>query len=108
MERFAGGADVVVAANYGEAAALELFGRGLPQLASDHALLAARRNRTPRAARWLRLRGADFCTNFRLVAHISTPHGSNERGEPIARCTLDRTLAHVWPQIIATSDYTRY
>jgi hypothetical protein len=51
---------------------------------------------------------ADFCTDYRLLARISTPHGSNERGEPIARCTLDGTLAHVWPQIVATSDYTNY
>jgi hypothetical protein len=53
-------------------------------------------------------RAADFCAGYRRVASIATPHGSDERGEPIARCTLDATLAHVWPRIVATSDYNRY
>ena len=34
VERHAAGADVIVASNYGEAGALELFGRGLPPVAS--------------------------------------------------------------------------
>ncbi|HZS58109.1 MAG TPA: hypothetical protein VFA43_02490 [Gemmatimonadaceae bacterium] len=53
-------------------------------------------------------RAAGFCAGYRRVARISTPDGSDERGEPIARCTLDGTLAHVWSRIVATSDYTRY
>ena len=53
-------------------------------------------------------RAADFCRGYVLVARVSTPHGSDERGEPIGRCTLDGTLAHVWPRVVATSDYTRY
>ena len=111
VERLAAGADVIVAANYGEAGALELFGRGLPPVASvDKTMRYWRPDVTGRQALLVGYtrRSADFCTNFRLVAHVSTPHGSNERGEPIARCTLEGTLAHVWPQIIATSDYTRY
>jgi hypothetical protein len=48
--------------------------------------------------------GADFCTRYRRVARISTPEGSDERGEPIASCTLDGTLAQVWPRIVARSE----
>jgi hypothetical protein len=111
LERLAGGADLIVTANYGEAGALELFGRGLPPVASvDVTMRYWRPAVTGRQALLVGYarHSADFCANFRLVAHVSTPRGSNERGEPIARCTLDGTLAHVWPQVIATSDYTRY
>jgi len=111
VEGLAADADVIVAANYGEAGALELFGHGLPPVASAdvtmrywqpvvtgrRALLVGYSHHT-----------APFCTSFHLVARISTPHGSDERGEPIARCTLHGTLAQIWPQIIATSDYARY
>ena len=111
VERLAGGTDVIVAANYGEAGALELFGHGLPPVASvDKTMRYWRPAVTGRRALLVGYtrRSADFCTSFRLAAHVSTPRGSNERGEPIARCTLEGTLARVWPQIIATSDYTRY
>ena len=103
----AGGADVIVTDNYGEAGALRLFGNGLPPVASaDVTMRYWRPGATgrralvvgyPRAA-------ADFCTGYRLVARIATPHGSDERGEPIGRCSLDGTLAQVWPQIVAGSD----
>jgi hypothetical protein len=49
-------------------------------------------------------RAVDFCTDFRVVAHVSTPPGSDERGEPIARCTLPNSLAGVWPRVVATSN----
>jgi hypothetical protein len=111
MERLARGADVIVTANYGEAGALELFGHGLPPIASVDVTM--RYWRPAVTGRHALLVGysrpaADFCTGFRLVARISTPHGSDERSEPIARCTLSGTLAHDWRQIIATSDYHRY
>jgi hypothetical protein len=48
------------------------------------------------------------CTGYRHIARIATPSGSNERGQPIARCTLKGTLAQTWPKLIATSDYTRH
>jgi hypothetical protein len=111
VERLAGGADVIVASNYGEAGALELFGRGLPPVASvDVTMRYWRPAVTGRRALLVGYSrdSAGFCRSFRLVAHVSTPNGSNERGEPIARCTLNGTLAHVWPQIVGTSDYTRY
>lgn len=111
VERLAGGADVIVAANYGEAGALELFGHGLPPVASaDVTMRYWRPAVTGRRALLVGYsrRAADFCVGYRLVARIDTPRGSDERGEPIARCTLEGSLAHVWPRIIATSDYTRY
>jgi hypothetical protein len=111
MEQLARGADVIVAANYGEAGALELFGHGLPPVASVDVTM--RYWRPAVRGRQALLVGysrpvADFCTGFHAVARVSTPRDSDERGEPIARCTLSGTLAHVWPQIIATSDYPRY
>src|SRR6185503_1533858 len=36
VERHAAGADAVLAENYGEAGALELYGRGLPPVATGH------------------------------------------------------------------------
>jgi hypothetical protein len=111
VERLAGGADVIVASNYGEAGALELFGHGLPPVASvDVTMRYWRPDVTRRRALLVGYsrRVADFCAGYHLVAHIATPHGSDERGAPIARCILDGTLVHVWPRIVATSDYTRY
>ncbi len=111
VQRLSAGADVVVTANYGEAGALELFGHGLPPVASVDVTMRYWR---PRAAGRRALlvgysrRSAPFCTRYRPVARISTPKGSDERGGPIARCTLTGTLASVWPTIVAGSDYTRY
>jgi len=111
VERLAGGADVIVASNYGEAGALELFGHGLPPVASVHVTMRYWRpevnGRRALLVGYSR-RAADFCAGYRRVGHIATPRGSDERGEPIARCTLDGTLAQVWSRIVATSDYTRY
>ena len=111
VERLSGGADLIVAANYGEAGALELFGQRLPPVASvDVTMRYWRPAVSGRRALLIGYsrRSADFCTSYSLVAHVTTPHGSNERDEPIARCTLEDTLAHVWHRIVATSDYTRY
>ena len=104
VERHAAGADVIVADNYGEAGALELFGRGLPPVASADVTMrywrpqVAGRNAVvvgyPR-------RAAAFCTGYRVVARISAADDSDEGGEPIARCTLRDTLAGVWPAIVA-------
>ena len=110
VERLAPGSDVIVAGNYGEAGALELFGRGLPPVGSvDKTMRYWRPTVSGRRALLVGYsRGAaDFCHGYRLVARVSTPRGSDERGEPIARCVLDGSLARVWPRIVATSDYTR-
>jgi hypothetical protein len=111
VELLAGSADLIVTSNYGEAGALQLFGRHLPPVASVDVsmrywrpVVTGRRTLLVAYSR----RSAAFCASFRLIGHISTPHGSNERGEPIARCVLRGTLAQVWPEIVATSDYTRY
>ena len=93
VERHAGGADVIVADNYGEAGALELFGRGLPPVASADVTMRYWR---PQVAGRQALvigysrRAADFCSGYRVVARISSANDSNEGGEPIARCTAAR------------------
>jgi 4-amino-4-deoxy-L-arabinose transferase-like glycosyltransferase len=107
VERLSGGADVIVTGNYGEAGALELFGRRLPPVASAQVTMRYWRPRvTGRQALVVGYsrRAATFCTGYRLVARISSANDSNEGGEPIARCTLRGTLAQVWPSIVATQD----
>ena len=105
VERHAAGADVIVAENYGEAGALELFGRGLPPVAS--AQVTMRYWRPQVAGRQALVIGsarsaAGFCSGYRLVARISGANDSDEGGAPVARCTLRGTLADVWPSIVAT------
>jgi hypothetical protein len=107
VESHAGGANVIVANNYGEAGALELFGRGLPPVAS--ADVTMRYWRLQVAGRQALVigysrRAAGFCSGYRVVARISTANDSNEGGQPIARCTLRGTLADVWPRIVAAQD----
>ena len=107
VERHAAGTDVIVAGNYGEAGALELFGRGLPPVASaDVTMRYWRPHATGRRALVVGYsrRAADFCTGYRVVARISSADDSDEGGEPIARCTLLNTLTRVWPRVIASQD----
>ena len=106
--RLAGGANVVVTSNYGEAGALELFGHGLPPIASTH--VTFRYWRPAVTGRHAILVGfpegkaSDFCRGYTLLGRIEMPTANPERGLPIARCTLDSTLAAEWPRIIqATS-----
>ena len=107
VERHAADADVIVADNYGEAGALELFGRGLPPVASADVTMRYWR---PRVTGLQALvvgysrRAAGFCSAYRVVARISAANDSDEGGEPIALCTLRGTLAEVWPSIVATQD----
>jgi hypothetical protein len=107
VESHAGGANVIVADNYGEAGALQLLGHGLPPVAS--ADVTMRYWRPHVAGRHALVIGythhaASFCTNYHVVAHISAANDSNEAHEPIARCTLRSTLTQVWPNIIATQN----
>jgi hypothetical protein len=102
--RLADGADVIVTSNYGEAGALELFGRGLPPVASTD--VSVRYWRPPVAGRRALLVGfpeakaSGFCRGYALLGRIEMPTANHERGLPIARCTLDSTLAAEWPQIL--------
>jgi Dolichyl-phosphate-mannose-protein mannosyltransferase len=107
VEHHATGTDVIVADNYGEAGALELFGRGLPPVASADVTMRYWRPRvTGRHALVIGYskRAADFCSGYRVVARISTANDSDEGDEPIARCTLRGPLADVWPSVVATQD----
>ena len=102
--RLAGGADVVVTSNYGEAGALELFGRSLPPIASTD--VTFRYWRPPVAGRRAILVGfaegkaSGFCSGYTLLGRIQMPTANFERGLPIAACTLDSNLAAEWPEIL--------
>ena len=96
---------MIVADNYGEAGALDLFGRGLPPVASADVTMQYWRpyvvGREALVIGYSRS-AADFCKDYRVVARISSANDSNEGGEPIARCMLRGTLAEVWPSVIAS------
>ncbi|HVS85057.1 MAG TPA: glycosyltransferase family 39 protein [Gaiellaceae bacterium] len=110
--RLAGGADVVVTSNYGEAAALELLGHGLPPVASTD--VTFRYWRPPATGRHALLVGfseeaaSGFCRSYALLGRIVMPAANQERGLPIARCTLDSSLAAEWDRIQATRAPLRY
>ena len=40
---------------------------------------------------------------YRVVGRIAMPVDNEERGRPLARCTLRSDLASLWPQIVAAS-----
>jgi hypothetical protein len=107
VERHSAGADVILADNYGEAGALELFGHDLPPVASaDVTMRFWRPQVTGRRALVIGYSraAAGFCADYRVVARISTANDSDEGGEPIAACTLRNSLANLWPSLIATHD----
>ena len=104
VEGHASGTDVVLAQNYGEAGALELFGHGLPPVPSTNA--SFRYWRPDVSGRRALLVGftraqATFCSGYRVAARIRMPVDNQERGQPIARCTLDASLATLWPQLVS-------
>jgi hypothetical protein len=101
--RVAGTSDVIVTLNYGEAGALDLFGHDLPPVASaDVTFRYWRPDVRGRRAILVGFSRRDvrFCRRYRLVARIRMPVENEERGRPIARCTLDGTLAGVWPRLV--------
>jgi Dolichyl-phosphate-mannose-protein mannosyltransferase len=104
VQAHAAGVDVIVTQNYGEAGALEVLGHGLPPVATGHVTFRYWRPRVAGRRALLvnlgRARAASFCTGYRVVARIAQPE---ERGGPIARCTLDGSLAAVWPRIVAVT-----
>jgi len=99
----ADGANVVVASNYGEAGALELFGHGLPPIASTD--VTFRYWRPAVAGRRAILVGfpkgtaSGFCRGYTRLSRIQMPTANQERGLPIARCTLNAGLATEWSRI---------
>jgi 4-amino-4-deoxy-L-arabinose transferase-like glycosyltransferase len=106
VERLSHGADVVLTINYGEAGALELFGRDLPPVASGHVTFRYWRPQVDgRAALLVGLtrRDARFCRGYRVVGRIAMPVDNEERGRPLARCSLRDSLTNLWPQIVAAS-----
>jgi len=98
------GANLVLTSNYGEASALELFGHGLPPIAS--AAVTLRYWRPPVTGRRAILVGfpknkaLTFCSDYAILGRIQMPTANSERGLPIARCTLNSNLAAEWPQIL--------
>ncbi len=76
VEQLTHGTDLVVTLNYGEAGALELFGRRLPPVASGH--VSFRYWRPAVSGRRALLVGfakdqAGFCHGYRVVGHIAMP-----------------------------------
>src|SRR5581483_11252551 len=102
--RLARGANVVVTSNYGEAAALKLFGHGLPPVAStDVSFRYWRPSVTGRHAiivGFPEREASEFCGGYTLLGRIQMPTANQERGLPIARCTLHSSLATEWPRIL--------
>jgi hypothetical protein len=96
----------VLASNYGEAGALELYGRNLPPVASpDVTFRYWRPDVGGRRAVLVGFGARDVpCRGYRVVARVEMPFDNEERGAPIARCTLDRRLAELWPEIVALYD----
>lgn len=106
VSRLAAGSDVVLASNYGEAGALELFGDALPPVASADMTFRYWRP-TVRGRRAFLVgfseREAPFCRSYRRVGRITMPVKNLERGLPLARCILARDLSQAWPQILRES-----
>ena len=105
-ERLSPGSDVILTLNYGEAGALELFGRGLPPVASGHVTFRYWRPRVEgRKALLVGLtrRDVPFCRGYHVIARIAMPVDNEERGRPLSRCILRGSLAGLWPQIVAAS-----
>ncbi len=103
--RLSAGEPVVVAANYGEAGALDLYGRGLPPVASGH--MSFRYWAPPPTATQGLVVGYDrgflgqICSSYRVVAQIRMPVDNEERGAPIARCSFrGGSLGAIWPRLL--------
>jgi hypothetical protein len=103
----------IVAGNYGEASALELYGRrlGLPQPLSGHLSWQYWRPRSlPQTSVLFVGYGAErlggLCTSWRPLAVIENRWklDNEERGRTIARCRLRVPLGALWDEDIATDD----
>jgi len=97
----------VIAENYGEAGALELYGRGLPAVVSGHMSFrywrpAALASRAVVVVGYDRARLAELCSRYSIVRRAVLPYDvdNEEQGAPIATCTLRGDLDAVWPQLV--------
>jgi 4-amino-4-deoxy-L-arabinose transferase-like glycosyltransferase len=99
----------VLASNYGEASALEFYGRGLPTILSGHLSWQYwHPRRLPQ--RFVLTVGyqpqalAVLCTSWKPIARVENRwHLNNdERGRLIAACTLKRPLGSDWNRLIAS------
>jgi len=101
--RLARGSNVVVTSNYGEAGALELFGHGLPPVASTDVTFRYWRpsavGRRATLVGFRRSAAAGFCRGYTRLGSIQMPTANQERGLPISSCTLSSGLAAEWPEI---------
>lgn len=101
--RLAKGSDVVVASNYGEAGALDLFGRDLPPVASTDVTFRYWRpevaGRRATLVGFTRSQALFLCDGYTRLGKIQMPTGNQERGLPISRCTLSSKLDAEWPEI---------
>jgi len=100
----------ILAHNYGEASALAFYDRGLPPILSGHLSwqywhperLPLRHVLTigyqPQALKLL-------CSSWRVITHVENGwHLNNEeRGQPIATCTLTHPLGSDWKWLIASN-----
>ena len=100
---------VVLTQNYGEASALQFYGRGLPRILSGHLSWQYwRPKRLPqRFALTVGYSVGDLenlCRSWKVVNHIENRwHLENEeRGRLIAACTLKEPLGSDWNRLIAT------
>jgi len=105
VERQAPGSDLVLTSNYGEAGALDVFGRALPPVAS--ADVTFRYWRPKVTGRRALLVGFEppppwLCSRYRVVMRFRASVHNDEQGAPIARCVLTGPLASVWPRLVAT------
>ena len=96
---------MILTSNYGEAGALELFGHGLPPVAS--AEVTFRYWRPSVAGRSALLVGFDppppwLCRDVRVVERFRSTLHNDEQGAPITRCVLTGSLASLWPRLVAT------
>jgi hypothetical protein len=100
---------VILAHNYGEASALQFYGRGLPVILSGH--LSWQYWRPQRLPQRFALtvgypvRGLQvLCSAWKVVAHIENRWhlGNEERGRLIADCTLKQPLGSDWNRLIAS------
>jgi hypothetical protein len=102
-------AAAVIAANYGEAGALDVLakGRGLPPRVSGDMSYRYWRPTRLRSHRVVVV-GYDIatlgslCTRYRVVARVRIPYGveNDESGARIATCSLRGGLDAVWPQLL--------